>query len=250
MGEQIFIRLRGRIQGPFSADQLQSMSRKGQFSRMHEVSSDGIAWSRASASPELFPAVKETAPAVAQPPASAPVPPSTPAISSGPPPTNVWYYHQFGTTNGPVDLSHLRQMVESGLLVGEDMVWKDGMPEWIHAASVPGLVKSAGSTSPQNPGQYAGSSAYYGQPTEPPRVSALAVASLVLGLLWLFGVGSLLAIIFGGVAIHQINISRGRVTGKGLAVAGLVLGIVFITLQVIGMVMNSNINQPGLVHLR
>lgn len=178
------------------------------------------------------------------------LPPSSPPNSASPPPTNVWYYHQFGTTNGPVDLSHMRQMVESGLLVGEDMVWKEGMPEWIHAASVPGLVKSAGQMTPQTSGQSGSSSTYYGQNGEPPRVSGLAVASLVLGLLWLFGIGSLLAIIFGGVALYQINISRGRVTGKGLAVAGLVLGIVFITLQVIGMIMNVNVNQPGLVHLR
>jgi GYF domain 2/Domain of unknown function (DUF4190) len=242
MAEQIFIRLRGRIQGPFSADQLQSMSRKGQFSRMHEVSNDGIAWARASLSPELFPAIRDPNSATTVPPSADTAPPIGPSATVAPPPTNVWYYCQFGSTNGPVDLSHLRQMVESGLLVGEDMVWKEGMPEWIHAASVPGLVKPAGYTLPQNSGQHCG------QSTEPPRVSALAVSSLVLGLLWLFGIGSLLAIIFGGVAIHQINISRGQLTGKGLAVAGLVLGIVFMALQVIGMVMN--VNQPGLVHLR
>lgn len=54
----------------------------------------------------------------------------------------------------------------------------------------------------------------------------LAVASLVLGIIWLYWLGSLLATIFGAVAIRQINASGGRQGGKGLAVAGLVLGIV------------------------
>jgi hypothetical protein len=52
----------------------------------------------------------------------------------------------------------------------------------------------------------------------------LAIASLVLGILWLCGVGSLLAIIFGGVALGVT--SGGRKGGRGFAVAGLVLGII------------------------
>jgi len=56
--------------------------------------------------------------------------------------------------------------------------------------------------------------------------NGLAVASLVLGIIWLYWLGSLLATIFGAVAIRQINASGGRQGGKGLAVAGLVLGIV------------------------
>ena len=59
-----------------------------------------------------------------------------------------------------------------------------------------------------------------------PSVSGLAVASLVLGILWLYWIGSILAIIFGAVAIKQINESNGWRTGKGMAIAGLVLGLV------------------------
>ena len=52
------------------------------------------------------------------------------------------------------------------------------------------------------------------------------MASLVLGILWLCGVGSLLATIFGAVALGQIAKSNGRLTGKAMAIAGLVLGII------------------------
>lgn len=53
----------------------------------------------------------------------------------------------------------------------------------------------------------------------------MAVASLVLSLLWIWGVGSLLAVIFGAVGQRQIDESGGTQTGRGMATAGLILGI-------------------------
>ena len=64
----------------------------------------------------------------------------------------------------------------------------------------------------------------------PARTSGLAIASLVLGIIWLCGLGSLLATIFGAVALSQISRSRGQLEGKGLAIAGLVLGILGLSL--------------------
>jgi Domain of unknown function (DUF4190) len=52
--------------------------------------------------------------------------------------------------------------------------------------------------------------------------SGLAVAALVLGILWIWGIGSILAVIFGHVALSETR--DGRKGGQGLAVAGLVLG--------------------------
>ncbi len=58
------------------------------------------------------------------------------------------------------------------------------------------------------------------------RTSGQAVASLVLGIMGLFvGITSVLAIIFGGIAMHQTGKDPG-LTGHGLAVAGLVTGII------------------------
>jgi hypothetical protein len=66
-------------------------------------------------------------------------------------------------------------------------------------------------------------------PTQPQfigysRTSGLAVASLVLGIVWVFWVGSVLAIVFGHVALSQIKRSYGALSGRGMAIAGLVLG--------------------------
>jgi hypothetical protein len=59
-----------------------------------------------------------------------------------------------------------------------------------------------------------------------PVTSGLAVTALVLSILWIGGVGSLSALIFGLVALSQIRSSGGRTRGKGLATAGVVIGIV------------------------
>jgi hypothetical protein len=54
--------------------------------------------------------------------------------------------------------------------------------------------------------------------------NGFAIAAPVLGILWMYGVGSLLALCFGYVALRQIRDSDGRQAGRGLAIAGVVLG--------------------------
>jgi hypothetical protein len=59
-----------------------------------------------------------------------------------------------------------------------------------------------------------------------PSVNGFAIASLVLGIVWLMGIGSILALVFGYVGKSQIDASGGRETGQGFAIAGIVLGYV------------------------
>ena len=54
--------------------------------------------------------------------------------------------------------------------------------------------------------------------------NGFAIASLVLGILWGYGLLSVLAIIFGAVGLKQTR-ERNQ-GGRGMATAGLVLGIV------------------------
>jgi hypothetical protein len=57
-----------------------------------------------------------------------------------------------------------------------------------------------------------------------PKPNGLAIASLVLGILWIYWIGSILALIFGMVGKNQIDNSGGAQSGRGMAVAGIVLG--------------------------
>ena len=63
----------------------------------------------------------------------------------------------------------------------------------------------------------------YGYPYAPPqRTNGMAIASMVLGILWLYWIGSILALVFGYIAKNQIR-ERGE-AGGGMATAGIVLG--------------------------
>jgi len=52
----------------------------------------------------------------------------------------------------------------------------------------------------------------------------MAIASMVLGIIWIYWIGSILALVFGYIAKKQISESRGTQGGGGMATAGIVLG--------------------------
>ncbi len=92
-------------------------------------------------------------------------------------------------------------------------------------------------TPPPPPAGLVGPTAAYGPPPGPspaygygygpavaPVTNGLAIAALVCGILWLYWVGSILALAFGYVAKSQIDRSGGAQSGRGLAIAGIVLG--------------------------
>ncbi len=73
------------------------------------------------------------------------------------------------------------------------------------------------------------------------KTNGFAVASMVLGILWIYWIGSILALVFGYIAKGQIQQAGGRESGGGMAVAGIVLGwvgvgllLVFIVLIAVG----------------
>ena len=61
-------------------------------------------------------------------------------------------------------------------------------------------------------------------PALPQTTNGLAIAGMVLGILWVWWVGSILALVFGYVSKGQIEASAGRQGGRGMAIAAIVLG--------------------------
>jgi hypothetical protein len=78
----------------------------------------------------------------------------------------------------------------------------------------------------------------YAPPVAATKTNGLAVAGMVLGILWLYWIGSILALIFGYVAKGQIDASNGQQGGRGMAIAAIVLGWVgigiFVLLLILG----------------
>lgn len=56
------------------------------------------------------------------------------------------------------------------------------------------------------------------------RVNALAIASVVVGVLWMWWMGSVAAVVMGHVALRQISQSGGTQTGRAAALTGLAFG--------------------------
>lgn len=126
-----------------------------------------------------------------------------------------------------------------------DGQWMWNGTQWVPAAAPPPPPPppaAAGYLMPGG-GYPMGGAPYPGQVANS-GTNGLSIASLVLGILWLWGVGSILAIVFGHVGKKQIR-EQGQ-GGNGLATAGLVLGYlgvagaVFFILVVAGAVSTFN----------
>ena len=61
-------------------------------------------------------------------------------------------------------------------------------------------------------------------PVQQTGTNGFAIASMVLGILWIWWIGSVLALVFGYIALNKIKQSQGSLTGRGMAIAGIVLG--------------------------
>lgn len=229
-----YVRVRGKVMGPFDLQQLRSLRARGRFGRFHEVSADRKTWQPASTLTELFSApTAATAPSEQQ--DSGPVEDESeaPLIEIHDEVPDTWYYNKDGNTVGPVDTDALRRLATTGGMGPNDQVWREGTENWVPAATVPGLGFPP---TPAVSGYQPGFGQVHSSVVSAPRTSGLAVASLVLGILWLWGIGSLLAVIFGATAMNQISKSNNQITGKGMAIAGLILGILGLALLLLALV--------------
>src|SRR5262249_3006363 len=65
--------------------------------------------------------------------------------------------------------------------------------------------------------------------------NGMSIASLVLGILWLWGIGSILALIFGYIGLRQTR--ERNENGRGMAIAGVVLGWVGVAVTILVIVL-------------
>ena len=165
MSEQTYyVRMHGRVLGPFVLSRLQAMTQATKVNHSHEISTDGNSWQKAAAYPEIFVAAAEPAPA-AQAEATedlklAPAPAVDPAIvqqksdvdptflaeeaerkRKKPPGQVEWYYAVAGETDsepeGPVTRTEIVERIKAGDLVRSDMVWQSQMNDWARAGTRP-----------------------------------------------------------------------------------------------------------------
>ena len=81
---------------------------------------------------------------------------------------------------------------------------------------------------------------------EAAETNGLAIASMFVGIIWLFGIGSIIAIVLGYAGLKQIDASGGHQSGRAIAIAGIVIGIVGLASMgiLIGFLVSSSHNTP------
>jgi hypothetical protein len=78
--------------------------------------------------------------------------------------------------------------------------------------------------------------------------SGLAIASLVLGILWIYWIGSIVGLVLGYLALREIRRNPQGIEGKGMAIAGIILGWVAMATLLLAIAFGVYIwktNQPG-----
>jgi hypothetical protein len=243
---QWYVRMQGRVLGPFNPSQLASLRDRGRLTLEHEISQDRRSWIKAAEMQSVFARAAQPQPqphpaparavelewpvsSAAEEPAPAQFSAAAPAETS-----LAWFVARGDSHQGPMSHADVQRMINTGELGTSSLVWKQGMANWQPAAQVPDFRFGAAAAAAAGgaAGAAIPSSANANQYAHMAPTSGMAIASLVLGLLWLCGIGSLLATIFGGMALSRISRSNGAILGKGLAFAGLILGILGLTSSV------------------
>lgn len=219
----------------------------GRFSRIHEVSTDGKrTWSPATNHPNLFPqstggkkrrqpepppqpaaAASLAEPDIVLAPADATRPASEAPIElvdfdGGP----GWYYHRNNANTGPVSLSAVQQLVRAGDLGPDTLVWEEDTPNWIKVKDHHSLAGHLPSNPLSFPESAPASTTAAGAAKQETALTAIASLVSAIGGMTLFPfLGSILAIVFGHMALSQLKLNS-RLRGRNLALAGLVMGYV------------------------
>jgi type II secretory pathway pseudopilin PulG len=107
------------------------------------------------------------------------------------------------------------------------------------AENTPGAVTPPLSTSATIPGT----------PVQPQQTSGMAIGSLICGLVPFLILTPIAAIVLGHLALSQIKHSAGRLKGKGMAIAGLVLGYGCVAVLPLILIIAA-IAIPNLLHAR
>lgn len=103
-----------------------------------------------------------------------------------------WHFVLDGKKTGPVTASALKELARSGRLSQADLIWKEGMPQWIPAARVKGLFPTDATPATAEPQEQAPAQS---PPARRVNAGTLAIAgtaiccgAIMIGtLFWLFG---------------------------------------------------------------
>ncbi|WP_009959511.1 DUF4190 domain-containing protein [Verrucomicrobium spinosum] len=142
-----------------------------------------------------------------------------------------------GEQLGQFTAEEIRHGLFDGKFQATDLGWKEGQADWVPLSTLFGQMTPAAKIKSAPVTQVPLSSSVapeYHSPT-----NGLAIAALVMGIISIFtfglcGIGSIITIVLGHMALTRVRQSGGSLGGKGMAVAGLVMGYASIALAIVG----------------
>src|SRR5579872_529111 len=126
-----------------------------------------------------------------------------------------WFYVINGVQGGPVGWDEIVALAGRGTLKPTDLVWTEGQPDWQPAGGVTGLKFR----SPDEDLKW----------IAPVGRSVWSIFAGYLGLFAVVGIGAPFAIIAALLAFREIKRDP-KLLGRGRAIFGLIMGIVFTVL--------------------
>ena len=147
-----------------------------------------------------------------------------------------FYLLKNGQVTGPFTEAELRRQLAAGTVSREDMYAVEGDAAWKPLSQSPLAappVTNPLPPAPMAPGAYRADPHLMPTPTGGTN-SGLAVWALVCGILSLFcGFGTIPGIILGHLALSELKRNPG-LTGRGMALTGLIMSYVMLALNIIG----------------
>ena len=148
-----------------------------------------------------------------------------------------WYYSHDGQRHGPVSSDQLKELVAAGKLRADDLIWKDGMDNWMPAGKAkklfPPPTAAAGAAVVAPPDSF----------THVADVDRLPMAGMPADISFRKLAAGLTAIQFGTFGIHKFVLGQNMAGLITLLISLLTFGIGAGVMLVIGMV-------EGITYLR
>jgi TM2 domain-containing membrane protein YozV len=138
---------------------------------------------------------------------------------------DAWYLSHDGKQSfGPYTTEQMKEFAGEGRLQANSKVWRDGMPDWVDARTLPDLFGGR-TPPPPMPG------AYHGQSAALQEANSKKILAGILGImLGMFGVHKfVLGFTGAGIAMAAITLCTFFIASPVIYIIGLIEGIIYLT---------------------
>lgn len=231
--QELYVRRRGRVEGPWPLEKIRSEIKLRKLGRHDELSFDGEQWISASKFGDLFPKTtvrSKNADGGASDEQAGEVNAAKP-----------WHCYIGEEKRGPMSQQELENLIRDGSLVLDDLVWRDGFVDWLELEKV-GEFAHLFEPSSRISSDSADETRIVNEDElwRRKRTSSLAVWGMILSFLPPACCGATtIGVILCIMALVAIRKNKEELGGGGLAITGIIVGIIWILIAIIALIVGA-----------